>query len=127
MIRLALAFVLTLAFAPLGAHAAEMVESRLYFGTIGSDNSHVGKAEWKAFVADDIAPRFPKGFTVLKGQGQWRDEDGKTVIEDTRILIIVHEKTEKAAKDLAAIKYDYTQRFKQRSVFHTESPVKVVK
>lgn len=120
------ALILFLLLMPLPAWAAEMVETKLYFGLTTSDGVPVLKVQWKDFVAEQVSPRFPQGFTVVNAKGQWQDRTGKLVRENTRLLIIVHEKSEKAAQDIAALKAIYIKRFKQSSVFHTESPVRVV-
>ena len=125
MTRIWLALTLLLAFAPLGAQADEMVETKLYFG-LNYDGGTVNKAQWKKFMTEDVTPRFPDGLTIVSAKGQFKDKYGSVIREDMKLLIIVHPQTEKTAKDIAALKAIYIERFKQISVFHTESVVKVV-
>lgn len=120
------ALILFLLLLPVSAWAAEMVETKLYFGLTTSDGAPVLKAQWKEFVSDEVSPRFPSGFTIVNAKGQWQDKNGKLIRENTRLLIIVHEKSEKAARDIAALKSLYIKRFRQSAVFHTESVVRVV-
>ena len=54
----------------IGAEAFSRTE--LFFGTAKPDGTAVTEAEWTAFLADEITPRFPDGLTVLSGMGQWQ-------------------------------------------------------
>ena len=50
-------------------------ESRLYFGRSiegQPEPDAVTEADWADFVAAEVTPRFPNGFTVLDGAGHWR-------------------------------------------------------
>src|SRR5262245_597920 len=63
--------------------------SRLYLGQrtpVGT----VTEAQWRAFVADAVSVRFPEGFTELTAHGHWRDERGRLLEEQTRIVEIAH-------------------------------------
>src|SRR5262245_20998227 len=64
--------------------------SRLYLGQSTRDGD-VTESQWRAFVADAVAPRFPAGFTELKADGHWRDEKGMAFDERTRIVEIAHD------------------------------------
>jgi len=127
MIRIWLSLVLLLTFASFAAQAEEMVETRLYFGLQSADGEKVSKKGWENFLVDDVTPRFRDGYTVVDARGLWKSQSGESVAERSKLLIIVHPKSQKAINDIAAIKWDYVKRFKQESVFHTESVVNVVK
>jgi len=127
MIRIWLVLALLLTLAPLAVQAEEMVETRLYFGLQSADGEKVSKKGWENFLFDNVTPRFRDGYTVVDARGLWKSASGESVAERSKLLIIVHPKSEKAKNDIAAIKWDYVQRFKQESVFHTESVVNVVK
>ena len=45
-------------------------EFNLYFGLAKGDGSLVSEAEWDAFLADTVTPRFPDGLTVYDARGQ---------------------------------------------------------
>ena len=60
----------------------------LYFGTQLPSGDTVTEGEWNAFMDEEVTPRFPNGFTVLTGYGQFRYESGKLGVEQTRIVII---------------------------------------
>src|SRR5215203_4392269 len=59
------------------------LRTELYFGTAKADSSTITEDEWKIFLADVVTPRFPDGFTVLTGYGQFRDSGGKIVRENS--------------------------------------------
>ena len=64
-----------------------LVRSELYFGRLQPDGTVVSDAEWRTFVAEEITPRFPDGFTVFDALGQYRGRDGQIVSEPTKVLL----------------------------------------
>ncbi|MEQ8282847.1 MAG: DUF3574 domain-containing protein [Parvibaculum sp.] len=105
------------------------VQSTLYFGLELSDGGTVSERDWTRFLAEVVTPRFPDGLTVVDAYGQWRDPalaDAPIVREATKIIIVVHSETPEAAVALADIKTEYMDRFGQKSVFHTEAPLRIV-
>ncbi|MBX3493868.1 MAG: DUF3574 domain-containing protein [Parvibaculum sp.] len=108
---------------------AGAVQSTLYFGLELSDGGTVGERDWTRFLAEVVTPRFPDGLTVVDAYGQWRNPalaDAPIVRETTKIIIVVHSETPEAAAALANIKAEYMDRFGQKSVFHTEAPLRIV-
>jgi hypothetical protein len=92
----------------------------LYFGTSRPQGT-VTAAEWEAFVRDEIAPRFPKGFTLLEAQGQWRNADGSTAHEASHILQVAHPDDAPSSTALQQIVERYKQRFDQEAVLRLSS------
>jgi hypothetical protein len=72
--------------------------------------------EWKAFVRDEVTPRFPQGFTVWQADGQWRTSEGQIARERTRVLLLVHSGTVSVRDALADLVSSYKKRFQQESV-----------
>lgn len=108
------------------AFAGGMVESKLYFGLSRADGGTVEDLQWQDFLTREVTPRFPNGFTVLNGYGQWRGEDNSIIAERSKVLIVVHPGTDEDAKALAELKSAYVKRFHQESVFQTDQDVRVV-
>jgi hypothetical protein len=111
------------------AGSADAVETTLYFGLDLPDGGMVSEEQWAGFLADVVTPRFPDGFTVLDAYGQWRDPeltDAPVIREETRIIIIVHPETSAAESAIGEIKSFYKTSFGQKSVFHTQTQVRVV-
>src|SRR3954453_24065 len=59
----------------------------LYFG-LARPAGTISEREWKAFVRDEVMPRFPQGFTIWQADGQWRGADGRTNRERAKVLLI---------------------------------------
>ncbi|MDO8422709.1 MAG: DUF3574 domain-containing protein [Parvibaculum sp.] len=108
------------------AFAGDMVQSTLYFGLSRPDGGQVEEAQWQDFLTRDVTPKFPDGFTVLDGRGQWRDANAVIISERTKVLVIVHPITDENTRAIAGIKAAYVKRFHQESVFQTDQDVRVV-
>lgn len=115
--------------APSFAQPQQAVETSLYFGLALEDGGEVSEEAWHVFLAEEVTPRFPDGFTVIDAYGQWRDPslaDAPIIREKTKLLIIVHPGTAETDKVVTEIKERYKKRFDQKSVFHTDAPVRIV-
>nr|WP_010133683.1 DUF3574 domain-containing protein [Microbulbifer agarilyticus] len=98
------------------------IHDQLFFGT-ETLTGEVSDAEWRDFLVDVVSPRFPVGFTVLSGRGQWRSGSGEIVRERSHVLLLVHRQTavfDSAVEELVDI---YKRRFQQESVLRVRSPV----
>ena len=102
-----------------GDSCAEGVVSRLYFGQ-ATPVGAVTSAQWRAFVAQSVTPRFPAGFTELQAQGHWRDDRGTAVEEETRIVEIAHDGASLSRAHIRAVASEYKTRFAQQSVLVTQ-------
>jgi len=101
--------------------AATMIE--LYFGRAMPGGREVSDAQWAAFLAQSISPRFPDGLTVIDGQGQSGDGSGRIVPERTKLVQLGVRDGAAAASKVDAVIADYKQRFQQIGVFRVERPV----
>jgi hypothetical protein len=74
--------------------------------------------EWDEFLEREVTPRFPDGFTVLEGYGQFKESSGKIVREASIILVIFYPKKTRAAVDkkIEELRANYKKRFNQQSV-----------
>ena len=124
-LRLAVAGLL-LAVAPAGAATDSipcdaslqgMQVAQLLFGRNVEDRIRVSEAEWSDFVAREVSPRFPDGFTVVDATGQWRDtRRGSIVHESSKLIEIVLPGTSDDRIKIDAIAETYKRRFEQQSV-----------
>jgi hypothetical protein len=92
------------------------VLDQLYFGTGRPHGADVTPQQWNAFVAAEIAPRFPQGFSLQEAQGQWRNADGSLAHELSHVLLLAHPDdaaSDRALRDIAA---RYKQQFEQEAV-----------
>jgi hypothetical protein len=98
------------------------VRAELIFGRSLKGRGTVGEAAWRRFVDQEIAPRFPDGFTVLDGRGQWRDPQGRIVRELSKVLIVAMPDTPERRARLAAVAEAYRRIFSQDSVLTLATP-----
>jgi hypothetical protein len=105
------------------ATPASTVSDRLFFGRSIPGGGEVSDAQWNAFVTEVIMPRFPDGFTVWRGSGHWKGNDGASVSEDASVLEVVHARDAATNAKLAEIAQAYRQRFNQEAVMGVRTPV----
>lgn len=99
------------------------LRTELFFGTAKADGSAVSEAEWQKFLADEVTPRFPSGFTILAGDGQFSDE-GKIIREKSYVLIVLYPlKTRRSSRrKIERIRSAYIKAFQQKSVMRVDFP-----
>ena len=79
--------------------------------------SHVSEASWARFLATEVTPRFPDGFTVLDAKGQWRESGGQKISRERgKVLTIALPPSADNDERLQKIIEAYKTRFKQQSV-----------
>jgi hypothetical protein len=78
--------------------------------------------EWSNFLSDEVTARFPDGFTVVDGYGQWKNKEGKIVKEKSKVLIVLYKKAElkAASAKLDEIRTAYNKAFQQQSVLRMD-------
>jgi len=113
------------------SEATGWVRSELYFG-VGQEANEtaeqpvLGETEWRAFLDQEVTPRFPDGLTVVDAYGQWlfrgREEPNRL---PSKILIILHENTPQRRNDIEAIRLAFKQLSGHQSVLWASSPVDV--
>ncbi|SRR5579871_313960 len=95
------------------------VHTTLTFGrerSLAAKPGTVSEREWKAFLRDEVTPRFPKGFTVFDGNGQYRLASGRIVHEKSKVLSVLNDGSPEVRKNVAAIIAAYKQKFEQEAV-----------
>jgi hypothetical protein len=107
------------------ATPTKMVRTELVFGTGRSSGADVSDWHWRAFVNEEVTPRFPQGLTILPADGQWQDKNGTIVRERSWMLVIMHPGSSEADKNIDAIRDAYKKRFNQDSVMRSDEDVKV--
>jgi hypothetical protein len=103
------------------ASAAAMSRLELLFGMGRKDGSEIAESEWRAFIDQEVTPRFPDGLTVLTGYGQWRNSAGVIAKETSRMLVIWHRPAAEADSKAEAIRNAYKAQFAQESVMRVDS------
>jgi hypothetical protein len=94
----------------------EMV-AELVFGRNIGDSLGVSEVDWNRFLEEEVTPRFPDGLTVMSADGQWRDTERGTIVQEpSKVLVLVLGDEAKDKPRVAEIATAYKQRFKQQSV-----------
>jgi len=79
--------------------------------------AHVSEASWARFLATEVTPRFPDGFTVFDARGQWREPGAQKISrERSKVLTIALPPSAENDERLQKIIEAYKTRFKQQSV-----------
>ena len=98
-------------------------EYRLFMGRGSGGAEVVSDADWAAFLADTITPRFPDGLSVIDVAGQGTNADGSLERERTKMLLILVPPTDETALNrMNEIGAEYKQRFNQNSVLRVITP-----
>lgn len=103
-----------------GARCSPQMSWRLYFGFDTPDGA-IGEHEWHDFVDREVVPRLADGFTVLAGSGRWRDRDGRSRAEESRVVEVVADDSLALRQQLAEIAGRYKLRFRQQAVLLTQT------
>ena len=107
-----------LAACPTGLKAMRTAE--FVFGRNIGEKPGVSEDDWQAFLDREVATRFPRGFTVFDARGQWRNDEGETVREPSKILLIALTGDPHEDERLAGLARAYKLQFHQQSVLLME-------
>ena len=100
-----------------------LTRTELFLGLSKPGGGTVSLDEFKAFLDAEVTPRFPDGYSVIPAEGRWRDAaSGITLVEQSRIIMILHEPTAEAEQKIEAIRDAYKKRFNQDAVLRTDDP-----
>lgn len=101
-----------------------LVETQLFFGLSRPNGGVVSTRAFDAFVAHEVAPRFPEGFTVIDGAGFWRDEASRrTISEKSKVVVRLHHGAAETDAAIGAIVAAYKSAFQQDAVLRVDRPV----
>jgi Protein of unknown function (DUF3574) len=97
--------------------ATAQLKAELLLGRNIGDQLGVSEDDFHRFLAAEVTPRFPDGFTVFDGRGQYRDgTTGRIVREPSKILVLIISDDKSEREKLSAIAEAYKKRFRQQSV-----------
>lgn len=98
------------------------IEYRLFFGRSQGTSEVVTDEAWRAFLAEEITPRFPDGLSVMDAAGQWRDASGAIVRERSKLVLILAQSGDSGMRRTDEIAQAYRQTFGQESVLRVVTP-----
>lgn len=104
------------------ANPEKFFRTELYFGMDIPGGGEVSEDDWNKFLADEVTSRFPLGFTVLPGYGQFKDSRGEIERENSRVLILFYPKKTRSnvSKKIEEIRAAYKKQFRQESVLRLD-------
>ncbi|MEA5570032.1 DUF3574 domain-containing protein [Calothrix sp. UHCC 0171] len=102
-----------------------IVKEELYFGLSKPEGKVVSELEWQRFLNNVISPRFREGFTVMNANGQYLSRNGKLIRENTKLVILIHQKHSTKNVQVQEAIAKYKQMFQQESVLRVTSNVKL--
>lgn len=113
---------------PQGALNGSLAFARteLFFGTAKPDGV-VTDEEFLVFLDSEVTPLFPDDLTLLKGEGQFRDENGVIIKEHRFVLILLYPVASfsESSRKIDAIRRLYKSQFQQESVLRVDAPFAV--
>lgn len=98
------------------APQSAMIEVELLFGRNIGGKLGVSEAQWRAFLAREVSPRFPDGLTVFDTRGQWRDDKTKALVREPGKIVRILSADAGAMEKVDAVAAAYIKRFGQDSV-----------
>jgi hypothetical protein len=95
--------------------------TELFFGLRKPNGTEVKNAEFQQFLDREVTPRFPDGFTVISGQGQFKDASGVILKERSKLLILLYPISATSSQQIDKIRKAYVTVFQQQSVLRTDN------
>lgn len=108
-----------------GNGANILTKDELYFGLSKPGGEMISEAEWQLFLRRVITPRFREGITVVDAYGQYLNSGGNLIKEKSKLVILIHENSQKKNQSIEEIIASYKQTFKQESVLRVTTSAKV--
>lgn len=108
-------WVLPAAAEPCADPLKPMLRAELFFGRTIGDRFGVTDRLWQIYVDRELTPRFPDGFTVIDGKGQWREDD-VVMREASKVVIMVAPDSAELRTRIATAMNAYIKQFRQKSV-----------
>lgn len=98
-----------------------LMRTDLFLGMAKPDGSMVSDTEFQRFIDSELTPRFPDGFTVVPGSGQFKDARGEIVREGTRVLIVLYPgETGQGSEAIEKVRVAYKAQYQQESVLRVD-------
>jgi len=99
-----------------------LVREVLYFGRNRPGGGEVTDEEWRAFMSEVLAPRFPAGFTVVSATGHWTGKSGVGEEERSEVVTVFHAGDAAARRAASEVTAEYKRRFQQEAVLRERIP-----
>ena len=100
------------------------VKTELYFG-LSQPSGPISEEAWSGFVDQHITPAFSDGLTVLDAKGQWKNQSGQIVKENSKLVILIHKPSRENDAAIDSIIAAYKKQFQQESVLRVTTAATV--
>jgi hypothetical protein len=101
--------------------AKPVTRTELFFGLRKPNGIEVNNGEFQRFLDREVTPRFPDGFTVISGQGQFKDARGAILQERSKLLILLYPIAATSNQQIEQIRKAYITAFQQQSVLRADN------
>jgi hypothetical protein len=95
--------------------------TELFFGLRKPNGTEVNNAEFQRFLDREVTPRFPDGFTLITGNGQFKNARSAIIKERSNLLILLYPTVASSNQKIEQIRKAYLAAFQQQSVLRTEN------
>jgi hypothetical protein len=104
-----------------GLPGVRVHRTELYLGLSRPDGSTVSDAEFQGFVDTEVAARLLGGFTVVAGNGQFRNASGAQVKEPARVIVALYPLgDDRTSAEIERVRAAYRKAFAQESVLRVD-------
>lgn len=97
-----------------------VARTELFFGLRKPNGTEVDSAEFQRFLDREVTPRFPDGFTLVSGYGQFKSASGAILKERSKQLILLYPVAATSDRQIEQIRKAYTTAFQQQSVLRAD-------
>jgi hypothetical protein len=101
--------------------AKPFTRTELFLGLHKPNGTDVNNTEFQQFLDREVTPRFPDGFTVISGQGQFKDARGVILQERSKLLILLYPIAANSNQQIEQIRKAYITAFQQQSVLRADN------
>jgi hypothetical protein len=101
--------------------AKPFARTELFFGLRKPNGTEVNHAEFQRFLDREVTPRFPDGFTIISGQGQFKDASSTILQERAKLLILLYPIGTNSNQQIDRIRKAYITAFQQQSVLRADN------
>jgi hypothetical protein len=91
--------------------AKPVTRTELFFGLRKPNGTEVNNAEFQRFLDREVTPRFPDGFTVISGRGQFKEASGAILQERSKLLLLLHPIAATSDRQIEQIRTAYITAF----------------
>ncbi len=98
-----------------------LARTELFFGLSKPNGTEVQNTEFQQFLDREVTPRFPDGFTVISGRGQFKDASGAILKERSELLILLYPVAVSNNQQIEEIRKAYVKAFQQQSVLRADA------